>query len=92
MTVADGSGLLCDGKQQVENALTGVRGEAGPGSPEGRLPKLPVTQLSQACSGYIAGLLWIPGDSRQHLRGTGHAKEFYIRMQDLNIPVQKMML
>lgn len=52
MMVADGSGLLCDGKQQVENALTGVRGEAGPGSPEGRLPKLPVTQLSQACSGY----------------------------------------
>lgn len=48
MTVADGSGLLCDGKQQVENALTGVRGEAGPGSPEGRLPKLPVAQLSAA--------------------------------------------
>lgn len=46
MIVADGSGLLCDGKQQVENAL-----KAGPESLEGRLPKLPVTQLSQACSG-----------------------------------------
>lgn len=51
MMVADGSGLLCDGKQQVENALTGMCGETGPESLKGRLPKLPVTQLSRAYSG-----------------------------------------
>lgn len=43
MMVAGGSGFLCDVKQQVENALTGVHGEAGLVSLEGKLPNLPVT-------------------------------------------------